>query len=81
MAETKKETAKKETFENKLKKMENISKLLQNPDTELEKAVDLYEEGMKIAKELDTQLTAIERRIEIVTSSCDEEQIITEPYK
>lgn len=85
MAETKKATGNttenKETFESKLKKMENISKLLQDPDTELEKAVDLYEEGMKIAKELDTQLSAIERRIEIVTSSCDEEQIITEPYK
>ncbi len=72
---------KNDTFENKLKKMESISKQLQNSETELEKAVDLYEEGMKIAKELDDELSKIERRIEIVTSSSDENQIITEPYK
>lgn len=74
------ETKKKESFEDKLKQMEKIAKLLQDPDTELEKAVDLYEEGMKIAKDVDKQLSKIERRIEIVTSSCDEEEIVTEPY-
>ena len=68
------------TFEDKLKQMEKIAKQLQDSDTELEKAVELYEEGMKIAKDVDKQLSKIERRIEIVTSSCDDEEIITEPY-
>ena len=35
-------------FEQKLTRMEEISKALSNPETDLQKAVDLYEEGMKL---------------------------------
>ena len=72
---------KKETFENKLNKVEEISEKLQNPDTDLNTAVELFEKGMKLAKDLDKELSKLERRVEIVTSSCDDEQIITEDYK
>lgn len=71
------------TFEQKLEKMEEISKTLQDPTTDLRKAVDLYEEGMVLAKEVDDELSKIERRIEIVTSAPGEssEGVIMEPYK
>lgn len=71
----------KDTFEKKLEKLEKITKDLQNPKTELEKAVTLFEEGMKISKEIDKELSKLERRIDIVTSSTDEEGIVTEEYK
>ncbi|MCQ2398081.1 MAG: exodeoxyribonuclease VII small subunit, partial [Sphaerochaetaceae bacterium] len=60
-------------FEEKLTKIEEISKALQDSNTELEKAVELYEEGMKTANELDAQLSKLERRAEIVTRTAASE--------
>jgi exodeoxyribonuclease VII small subunit len=70
-------------FEKKLSRMEEISKALSDPETDLQKAVDLYEEGMKLANEVDTELSKIERRIEIVTSRPGEspDGVLTEEYK
>lgn len=78
MAE-KKETM---TFEQKLSRMEDITKALSDPSTDLQAAVGLYEEGMKLAGEVDDELAKIERRIEIVTSRPGEnpDGVITEPY-
>lgn len=74
---------KKLSFEEKLDKLEEISKSLQDPNLDLQKAVTLYEDGMKLAKEVDTELSKIERRIEIVTSAPGEspEGVLTEEYK
>ena len=69
------------TFEKKLEKLEKIAKALGDSKTELEKSVELFEEGMALAKELDKQLSAIERRIEIVTSDSSEDSVVTEEYK
>jgi len=69
------------TFEDKLKKLEELSKTIQNPETQLEKSVELFEESMKIADELETLLAQIERKIEIVTSKAGDNGIITEEYK
>ena len=70
------------TFEKKLDRMEEISNALSDPSTDLQKAVSLYEEGMKIASEVDKELAKIERRIEIVTSAPGESEdgVITEEY-
>ncbi len=80
MADEKKEGM---TFEKKLSRMEEISKALSDPSTDIQKAVTLYEEGMKLAGEVDTELSKIERRIEIVTSKPGESDIgvMTEPYQ
>ncbi|MDT3389734.1 MAG: exodeoxyribonuclease VII small subunit [bacterium] len=79
MAEKKETTM---TFEQKLSRMEDISRSLSDPATDLQAAVGLYEEGMKLAKEVDDELSKIERRIEIVTSRPGEnpDGVITEPY-
>ena len=78
MAESKKDM----TFEQKLTRMEEIAKALSDPDTDLQAAVSLYEDGMKLAKEVDDELSKIERRIEIVTSRPGESQdgVMTEPF-
>ena len=70
------------SFEQKLDKLEDISKTLQDPSTDLLKAVDLYEEGMKLASSIDRELSKVERRIEIVTSKPGEspEGVMTEEY-
>lgn len=70
------------TFEQKLDKLEEISNTLQDPDTDLLKAVDLYEEGMKLASSIDKELSNIERRIEIVTSKPGEnpQGVMTKDY-
>lgn len=69
-------------FEEKLKKLEEITQTLQNPDTDIAKAVELYEEGMKLAKEADLELSKLERRVEIVTSEPGEnpEGVISQTY-
>lgn len=67
-------------FEDKLKNLEELSKKIQNPETQLEKSVELFEQSMKIAQELETQLAEIERKIEIVTSKPGENGVITEDY-
>ena len=75
--------ADKDKFEQKLSRMEEISKALSKPETDLQEAVDLYEEGMKLANEVDSELARIERRIEIVTSRPGEspDGVLTEEYK
>ncbi len=71
------------SFEEKLDKLEEISKKLQDPNTDLQKAVSLYEDGMKLANEVDQELSKIERRIEIVTSAPGEssEGVLTQEYE
>ena len=78
MAENKKDM----TFEQKLTRMEEITKALSDPDTDLQAAVALYADGMRLAKEVDDELSKIERRIEIVTSRPGESQdgVMTEKY-
>ena len=75
--------ADKDKFEQKLSRMEEISKALSKPETDLQEAVDLYEEGMKLANEVDSELAKIERRIEIVTSRPGEnpDGVLTEEYQ
>ena len=71
------------TFEQRLSRMEEISKALSDPATDLQKAVSLYEEGIKIASEVDGELAKIERRIEIVTSApgASAEGVMAEDYE
>ena len=56
--------------------MEEITELLKNPETGLERSVELYEEGNKLASKLTKTLNSIQRKIEKVTSS-DENELET----
>ncbi len=43
-------------FEEKLKRLEDIVNLLSSPELELEKSLKLFEEGVKLVRELDGEL-------------------------
>ena len=64
------------SFESDLKRMEEITQLLKNPETGLEKSIELYEEGSRLAKELSKTLDQIQRKAEKVTS-IDENELET----
>jgi exodeoxyribonuclease VII small subunit len=55
-----------ENFENRLKRLEQISEKIRQGDLELESSVKLFEEGIKLAKSLEKALSKIERKIEIL---------------
>lgn len=64
------------SFEEDLKRMEEITELLKNPETGLERSVELYEEGSRLASKLSKTLNSIQRRIEKVTTT-DENELET----
>ena len=64
------------SFESDLKRMEEITQLLKNPETGLEKSIELYEEGSRLAKELSKTLDQIQRKVKKVTS-IDENELET----
>ena len=64
------------SFESDLKRMEKITELLKNPETGIEKSIELYEEGNKLAKSLSKTLEEIQRKVERVTS-IDENELET----
>ena len=64
------------SFESDLKRMEEITQLLKNPETGLEKSIELYEEGSRLAKELSKTRDQIQRKVEKVTS-IDENELET----
>ena len=56
------------TFEERLTRLEELADKLQDGKIPLEEAISLFEEGMKIARQLEKELSKIERRIQILTN-------------
>lgn len=56
------------TFEEKLKKLEEIGEKIREGDLPLEESIGLFEEGIKTAKALEKELSKIERRVEILVN-------------
>lgn len=50
-------------FKIKLERIEQISSLLEDPDLDLERAIQLYEEGMKLSQECLSSLKQAELKI------------------
>ena len=57
---------KKPTFEQMLKKLEGITARLESGELPLEKSLDAFEEGMKLARELDKPLSQAEAKVELL---------------
>ncbi len=53
-------------FEERLQELETLAERLKDGDVPLAEAVDLFERGMKLARDLGAELAKIERRIEIM---------------
>jgi len=55
-------------FEERLKRLEELSVVLKEGKTSLEEAAVFFEEGIKLARGLEKDLSRIERRIEILVN-------------
>jgi len=56
------------SFEDRLSRLESLSEKLREGKIPLEEAVTMFEEGMKLAKELEKELDKIERKVEILVN-------------
>ena len=54
------------SFEERLTRLEQLSEKLKAGSIPLEEAVALFEEGIKLARELEKELGKIERKVEIL---------------
>jgi exodeoxyribonuclease VII small subunit len=52
------------SFEERLKRLEEISEAIRGGEVELEKATSLFEEGIRLAQSLEKELSSVEGRIE-----------------
>ena len=56
--------AKELTFEQQMKKLQDIVEKLESGDVDLDTSIKLYEDGLKLSKELKKQLLVFEDKIE-----------------
>ena len=56
------------SFEERLNRLENLSEKLREGKIPLEEAVSIFEEGMRLAKDLEKELAKIERKVEILVN-------------
>jgi exodeoxyribonuclease VII small subunit len=70
--------ASKHSFENSLKRLEEIVEALEHGDVPLDEAVTLYEEGIRLSKECAEKLKATELRIRKLTKDINGQFELTE---
>ena len=58
-------------FEERLKKLEELNEQMKAGKVPLDDAVEMFEEGIKLAKSLEKDLSKIERKIEILVNEPD----------
>ena len=67
------------TFETSLQELEQIVKEMESTDLPLERALELFEKGMKLSETCRKQLEAAETRIEMLVRKGDRVQ--PEPFR
>lgn len=60
------------SFEDDMKRLEEIAAKLRNSETSLDDSISLFEEGVKLTKKLDSQLSKTERKVEILLGNADD---------
>jgi exodeoxyribonuclease VII small subunit len=61
------------SFEERLERLEELVAQIRGGDVSLDEAVGAFEEGIKLAKSLEKDLSKVERRIEILVNEPDGE--------
>lgn len=64
-----------ETFEDKLKQLNDIVNNLENGKLSLEKSIEEFKKGIKISKELEKTLTEAEDTVTKIIDNQDEEKL------
>src|SRR2546423_13818594 len=67
------------TFEQALKRCEEIVEALETEDLDLEKSLQFYEEGVNLYRHCNQQLQAAEKRIDILQTTADG-TLVAEPF-
>lgn len=62
------QTREEHTFEERLQRLEQIGEFLRRGNQPIDRAMELFEEGVQLAKTLERELAKIDRRIEVVVS-------------
>jgi exodeoxyribonuclease VII small subunit len=60
-------------FEERLTRLESLSEKIRDGEVSLEEASEMFEEGIKLARGLEKDLSRIERKIEILVNQPTEE--------
>jgi exodeoxyribonuclease VII small subunit len=61
-------------FEQRLERLEKLADTLREGNIPLEDAVSLFEEGMRLSRSLEKDLSKVERRVEILTREPEGDQ-------
>lgn len=61
------------TFEEKLNRLEELATRIKEREIPLDEAVDCFDEGIKLARQLEKELKKVEKRVEILTNEPDGE--------
>jgi exodeoxyribonuclease VII small subunit len=69
-----------DSFEKNLQRLDGIVRELEDADLPLEKALQLYEEGMRISEICHKQLEEAEGKVEILTKKAGG-KVIAEPFE
>ncbi|MGQ4808949.1 Exodeoxyribonuclease 7 small subunit [Candidatus Entotheonellaceae bacterium PAL068K] len=67
------------TFEQALKRLEEIVEALETEDLELDKSLQFFEEGVSLSRHCNQQLQAAEKRIDMLVSQADD-TLAAEPF-
>lgn len=68
-------------FENKLKRLEEIVKKMEQGDLELDESLKIFEEGVKLAKECQSHLSQAEQKVKILTGLDENGNPMTADFK
>lgn len=55
-------------FEKKLKRLEDIVEKMESGDLSLDDSMKLFEEGVKLSRDCQSQLTVVEERVKVLLS-------------
>lgn len=62
-------------FEKKLEKLEQISELMREDTLDLDQSIKSFEDGIKLAEELEKELNQFEKRVQILTEKNGEDHL------
>ena len=63
----------KQSFKNSMARLEEIVSLLERNEIELEEAISLFEEGLKLVNSCDTQLKTFENKVSQLLAAYQED--------
>jgi exodeoxyribonuclease VII small subunit len=67
------------TFEQALRRLEEIVEALETEDLDLDKSLQFFEEGVSLSRHCNQQLQAAEKRIDVLLTKADG-TLATEPF-